>query len=57
MDANQNFMALIISKAWKYTVLVETDDKLRHQGVTHILSHQMTIFLERNEQGYLEIYG
>ena len=29
------FMALIIPKAWKYTVLVEAHDKLRHQGVTH----------------------
>ena len=35
MDANQTFMALIISKAWKYTVLVEAHDKLRYQGVTY----------------------
>ena len=34
MDANQKFMALIIPKAWKYTVLVEAHDKLRHQGIT-----------------------
>ena len=34
MDANQKFMALIIPKAWKYTVFVETHDKLGHQGVT-----------------------
>ena len=34
MDANQQYMALIIPKAWKYTVLVEAHDKLRHQGVT-----------------------
>ena len=34
MDANQKFLALIIPKAWKYTVLVEAHDKLRHQGVT-----------------------
>ena len=35
MDANQTFMALIIPKAWKYAVLVEANDKLGHQGVTH----------------------
>ena len=34
MDANQKFLALIIPKAWQYTVLVEAHDKLRHQGVT-----------------------
>ena len=34
MDANQKFMALIITKAWKYIVLVEAHDKLGHQGVT-----------------------
>ena len=36
MDANQIFLALILPKAWKYTVLVEAHDKLRHQGATHI---------------------
>ena len=34
MDANQKFVALIIPKALKYTVLVEAHDKLRHQGIT-----------------------
>ena len=34
-DTNQQFLALIIPKAWKYTVLVEADDKLGHKGVTH----------------------
>ena len=34
MDANQKFLALIIPKAWKYTVLVEAHDKLRPQGIT-----------------------
>ena len=33
-DANQKYLALIISKAWKYTILVEAHDKLGHQGVT-----------------------
>ena len=35
MDANQKIMALIIPKAWKYTVLVEAHDKCRWQGVAH----------------------
>ena len=34
MSANQTFMALIIPKAWKYTILVEAHGKLRHQGIT-----------------------
>ena len=34
-DSNQKFLALVIPKAWKYTVLVETHDKLGHQGATH----------------------
>ena len=34
MDANQKFMALILPEAWKYMVLVEAHDKLRHQGVS-----------------------
>ena len=34
-DENQKFLALIIPKVWKYTVLVEAHDKLRHQTVTH----------------------
>ena len=35
MDANQQFLSLIIPKALKYTELVEAHDKLRHRGVTH----------------------
>ena len=31
MDSNQKFLALVIPKAWKYTVLMETHDKLSHQ--------------------------
>ena len=34
-DSNQKFLALVIPKAWKYTVLVEAHDKLGHQGATH----------------------
>ena len=33
-DSNQKFLALVIPKAWKYTVLVEAHDKLGHQGAT-----------------------
>ena len=58
MDANQKFMALIISKAWRYMVLVEAHDKLRHQGSNlQILSYQMTILLEGNEQEHPEIHS
>ena len=34
-DSNQKFLALVIPKAWKYTVLMEAHDKLGHQGATH----------------------
>ena len=33
-DSHQKFLALVILKAWKYTVLVEAHDKLGHQGAT-----------------------
>ena len=33
-DSHQKFLALVIPKAWKYTVLVEAHDKLEHQGAT-----------------------
>ena len=32
MDSGQKFIALVILKSWKYTVLVEAHDKLGHQG-------------------------
>ena len=35
MDANHKFLAPIIPKAWKYTVLVEAHDKFGNQGVSH----------------------
>ena len=39
MDLNQKFLALVIPKAWKYTVLVEAHDKLDHQGlIIHTVS-------------------
>ena len=34
-DSGQKFLALVIPKSWKYTVPVETHDKLGHQGNTH----------------------
>ena len=32
MDSGKQFLALIIPKSWKDTVLVEAHDKLGHQG-------------------------
>ena len=32
MDMGKKFLALVIPKSWKYTVLVEAHDKLGHQG-------------------------
>ena len=34
-DSGQKFLALVIPKSWRYTVLVEVHDKLGHQGNTH----------------------
>ena len=34
-DSGQKFLALVIPKSWRYTVSVETHDKLGHQGNTH----------------------
>ena len=34
-DLGQKFLALVIPKSWKYTVLVEGHDKVGHQGNTH----------------------
>ena len=34
-DSGQKFLALVLPKSWKYTVLVEAHDKLGHQGNTH----------------------
>ena len=30
-DSGQKFLALVIPKSWKYTILVEAHDKLGHQ--------------------------
>ena len=34
-DHSRDFCALVIPKAWKYTILVETHDKMEHQGNNH----------------------
>ena len=42
-DSNQKFLALVIPKAWKDTVLVEAHDKLGHWGATQtycLIKHQ-----------------
>ena len=42
-DSHQRFLAPVIPKAWKYTVLVEAHDRLGHQGATHtycLIKHQ-----------------
>ena len=31
-DAGKQFLALVIPKSWKFTILVEAHDKLGHQG-------------------------
>ena len=31
-DHSKDFCALVIPKVWKYTILVETHDKMGHQG-------------------------
>ena len=38
MDSGKQFLALIIPKSWKYTVLVEAHNKLGHQGNSHTYS-------------------
>ena len=35
MESGKPFLALIIPKSWKYTVFVETHNKLGHQGNSH----------------------
>ena len=34
IDSNQKFLALVIPKSWKYSVLIEAHDNLGHQGTT-----------------------
>ena len=37
-DHSKDFCALVIPKAWRYTILVETHDKMRHQGNNRMYS-------------------
>ena len=34
-DAGKQFLALVVPKSWKFTILVEAHDKLGHQGNNH----------------------
>ena len=38
-DSGKKFLALVIPRSWKCTVLVEVHDKLGHQGNTHTYCH------------------
>ena len=51
MDSGKQFLALIILKSWKYTVMVEAHDNLCPQGnsCTYCLKR---LLLEGNEQRY-----
>ena len=50
-DSGQKFLALVIPKSWRYTVLVEAHDKLGTPGRhSHPLPHKMPVLLKRNEQ-------
>ena len=50
-DSGPNFLALVIPKSWRYTVLVEAHDNLGHQRKhSHLLSHKMPVLLEGYEQ-------
>ena len=51
MDSGKQFLALIILKSWKYTVLVEAHEQTRSsKELMHILFNKKTILLERYEQ-------
>ena len=53
----RQFLALVIPKSWRFTILVEAHDKLGHQGNnSHILPNKKTILLERYEQGHKKIH-
>ena len=38
-DHSKDFCTLVIPKAWRYTILVETHDKMGHQGNNRTYSH------------------
>ena len=37
-DYSKDFCTLVIPKAWRYTILVETHDKMGHQGINRTYS-------------------
>ena len=37
-DAGKKFLALVIPKSWKYTILVEAHDNVGHQGNSHTIA-------------------
>ena len=50
MDCGKQFLALVIPKSWKYTVLAEAHDKTQSpRELMHVLFNKKTILLERNE--------
>ena len=57
-DSHQKFLALMIPKAWKYTVLVEAHDKpWLPESYMDLLFNKMSVLLERHEQGCQEIHS
>ena len=51
MDSGKQFLALVILKSWKYTVLVEAHEQTRpSRKLLHLLFNKKTILLEGNEQ-------
>ena len=51
LDAGKQFLALVIPKSWKFTILVEAHDKLGHQGNnrTYCLIKQQYYWKEMNK--------
>ena len=51
-DHSKDFCTLVIPKAWRYTILVETHDKMGHQGNNQMHSLiKWQYLLERNGKG------
>ena len=50
-DHSKDFCTLVIPKAWRYTILVETHDKMGHQGNNRTYSLIKQQLLERNGKG------
>ena len=54
-DHSKDFCTLVIPKAWRYTILVETHDKMGHQGNNRMYSlikqYYQTVLLEGDGKG------